>query len=431
MDSYIENSGFEDYSERIFSAYHYYSLGPKLNNTYRVVLQLEAEVDGAILTDAVRSTMQRYPYLLVKRENTFRETKLCYNPAPVVVRQGDLPIDLGCAASNGHMLAFTYEGDKIYLNGFHGLLDGAGVYLVIKTLLYYYCKAAFDPTLSTEGVRVVGDPIPPEEYTDPFPRKIPKGCRALSKRPLFQSAFHIKDDRRVHTGEKFRCRIKIDESELMKFCRVNDGSPAVLVSVVLSRAIARLNPDAKRPILAGIALNLRPAFDAPLAHHSLTDILSLEFTKKLQSHSFEMQNTAFRSQVFLKSDRETVLKNLAFAGKTFVIMQAVPSLALKRLVFGTAVPSQYCANTFMLSYVGKADYGAAQKYVRALRIDLDTPDIGIAVEISAIRGQFFIDFMVDFPEDIYIKAFCDELESLGIACECGEMKPLLTPKCTY
>ncbi len=430
--AYIEHSGFESYSERIFSAYHYYSLSKKLSNTYRVHIQMKAPVDGDILKRAVHSTMQRYPYLLLKRVNTFRETLLVYNPEPIVVRPGADPVRLGSEESNGHLLAFTYKDDVVYLCGFHGLLDGNGAFPVIKTLLYYYCKEAFDQNLPADaGTRLIGDEILKEEYTDPFPSKAFKDQKSLVRRPLFQKAFHLKDDKRVHPGQKTCTCVTIDEKTLMQFCRINDGSPAVLISVVLSRAIAKLNPDAKHPIIAGIALNLRPAFHAPLAHHSLTDILPLEFTKKLQSLSFDMQNTAFRSQVFLKSDGDTVCKNLEFAGKTFSIMQKIPCLALKRLVFGLSVPSQYGANTFMLSYTGKASFGETQQYIKGMHIDMDSPNIGMAVEISALSGKFFIDIMTDFPEDLYLNAFCRELEELGIAYERGESKPLVNPLCTY
>lgn len=429
--SYIENSGFENYSARIFSAFYYYSLTRKLNNTYRLVVQLKSPIDEAVLKDAVHSTMTRYPYLLLKRKNTWKETILVYNPEPVVVKESNEPMRLGHADSNEHLIGFTYYQNNIYINGFHGLLDGVGLSHVVKTLLYYYCKGAFDPNLSSDGVRIIGDPIPPEEYVDPFPRSIPKEYRSLFKRPLFQKAFHVKEDKRVTIGEKYRCRVKVNESEFMKFCRVNDGSPAVLFSIVLARAITKLNPNAKKPVIAGIGLNLRPAFNAPLTHISLTDMIPLEFSKKIQEKSFETQNTVFRSQILLKSDKETVVKNLAFASKTFSIMQKVPSLALKRFVFGLSVPSQYRANTFLLSYAGKANYGAAQQYVGSTRIDLDSPEIGIAVELSAISNSFYLDFMTDFPEELYIDAFCEELEQLGIAYERNEMKPLLTPKCTY
>lgn len=431
MDAYIENTGFENYREHIYSAYHYYSLVKKLHNTYRIRLKLESLINGTILEHAVQNTMRRYPYLLLCRKNTFKETLLEYNPLPVVVKHTAEPIALGCEESNHHLLAFSYDKDILYINGFHGLLDGAGIYPVITTLLYYYCKEAYDPNLSAEGVRVIGDTIEKEEYTDPFPKKVPKEWKSLCPRPLFSRTFHIKNDKRVHANQKMCTSISISEKELMNFCRTNDGSPAVLISVVLCRAIAALNPNVKLPIVAGIALNLRPAFNAPKAHHSLTDILPLEFSKRLQTYSFDTQNTAFRSQILLKADPQTVCKNLAFASKTFSIMQKVPCLALKRLVYGLSVPSQFAANTFMLSYTGKANFGEAQKYIKGMHVDMDSPDIGISVEMSALHGEFFIDFMVDFPENLYLDAFCEELDNLGIPYARGETIPLKNPKCRY
>lgn len=432
MAQHAENAGSEAYGGRIFSAFHYYSLTRGLNHTYRLLIGLKQAVDGAILKDAVQMTMRRYPYLLVRRKNTPFETVLIPNPAEVVVKKSDAPIRVGSDESNGHLIAFSYEGNTVYLNVFHGLMDGRGCGNLVKTLLYYYCSSAYDPALSRDGVRVVGDTIAPEEYTDPFPRKVPKDCRAFVKKPLTSRTFHIRDDRRVHTGfPKYRCTIKINENELVKFCRMNDGSPAALMSVVMCRAVARLNPARKKPIRAGVVLDLRPAFRAPAAHHSLNDIIPIDFTEKIEHADFELQNTAFRSQIFVKSDSETVLKNMDLTCRLLRLAQHLPSLALKRLMLGSIVPRRYSENTFMLSYVGKADYGAAQPYVEFVRVDVDTPQTGIVVEISAINGLFYIDTIFDFPEELYLRAFCEELDSLGIGYERGDLQPLVVPKCTY
>lgn len=417
--------------EKIFSAYHFYALPKHLNNTYRVTLVMRDALDGEILRRAVDATVPRYPYFLIRRKNTFTSTRLVPNGAPVVVREGDALFTLGCEESNGHLFGVTYKGNELYLDFFHGLTDGNGLFPFVKTLLYFYCKERYDADLSSDGVRLPGEEIPEGEFTDPFPRRIPKGLTPLSPHKLFGHNFHLKKDPRVHVGEKVTTPITIDAGTLMKRCKTSDGSPAVYLSVLLARAVHRLNPKTKKPISGGLAINLRPAFGAPLAHHSATDILRLPFEDKLFDMPIDKQNTACRGKVILQSDRDTVLSGLRAITLTFRVIEKLPCLALKRALCGAAVPPAFGANTFFVSYAGKNDFGAADPYVEQFYVALDSVGIGIAMEISTVRGQFFLDFMQDFPEPLYLDAFLEELAAQEIPFTRGETKPLLTPKCRY
>lgn len=168
-----------------------------------------------------------------------------------------------------------------------------------------------------------------------------------------------------------------------------------------------------------------------MSHHSLTDILSLKFSDRLKEKNLELQNTAFRSMIMLKSDNETLVKNLAFAGKTFSIINKIPCKAIKRFLFTLVVTQQYETNTFLTSYIGKADFSGCTKYVKSMRCDLDTPRTGIVMEICAINDSFYVDVIMDSSNPKYLDAFCDELTKQRIHHWCGKITPLKTPKCRY
>ena len=80
---------------------------------------------------------------------------------------------------------------------------------------------------------------------------------------LATSAGLEKDDR--HTVYS----IAISESEFMRFNLDNDGSPGTMVSLLLSRAIAKLFPTAENVIRIALCVNQRKALHASLAHQSL------------------------------------------------------------------------------------------------------------------------------------------------------------------
>ena len=135
------------------------SFGIDLDYTVRLKLRLSDMIDDEILKEAVDKTRQRYPYLCVRmkknNENFFYEE----NPAPIAVLHTDSSIRLNTEETNYHVWCVCYYEDWICLDFYHGITDGAGMYMVLATLLYYYCeKRCNKPTLLGFGKpRIVGD----------------------------------------------------------------------------------------------------------------------------------------------------------------------------------------------------------------------------------------------------------------------------------
>ena len=71
-------------------------------------------------------------------------------------------------------------------------------------------------------------------------------------------------------------------------------------------------------------------------------------------------------------------------------------------------------DTFKVSYAGKANIGVAEKYVKGIDTILDIADNSILIEMNAVNGKFYLAFMQDWQEDIYLKAFLDQLEKENI-----------------
>ncbi len=90
----------------------------------------------------------------------------------------------------------------------------------------------------------------------------------------------------------------------MKFNLDNDGSPGTMVSLLLSRAIAKLFPEAKDIIRITLCVNQRKALHAPLAHQSLVGGAFLEYKDKMRD--WPLQATAYRGMVFAQTQEENV-----------------------------------------------------------------------------------------------------------------------------
>ena len=214
-------------------------------------------IDSDVLRHAVDSTMERYPYFCVELQKKGGQYIFAENHRPVVITNSLHGVDLNTEDSNFHMIAFCFQDNWIILDVFHGMTDGTGAYEVLRTLLYYYCSERYHVKLNDEGIRLAGDAVSEEEWVDPVANRndlpIPPRNEMSNALNLIASA-GLENDHR-HTVYS----ISISESEFMRFNLDNDGSPGTMVSLLLSRAIAKLYPDSKDPIRITLCVNQRIA----------------------------------------------------------------------------------------------------------------------------------------------------------------------------
>lgn len=81
-------------------------------------------------------------------------------------------------------------------------------------------------------------------------------------------------------------RLRIRQKDLMQYCREQDGTPGVVTSLLLARAVDSVNPGNTKPIVTGMAMNLRPALEAPDYMGSPIGITYLSYDGKLKEKPF-------------------------------------------------------------------------------------------------------------------------------------------------
>ena len=402
----------------------FYGVDKHRVSTYRILFRMKDAVNGRLLQLAATQTLKRYPYYAVRCVSDGKEYLLEPNNEPFAVRRTPDPLPLGGGGSGGGLLGVTYWEDKIWLNGFHGLMDGTGALNFGRTLLYYYCREAYDPDLPSDGVRVNEDgPIPAEEWDNPYTR-IMSGETVLpdekdiliqtrpdtSRKPL--SFF---EDPRMTFTEPYYYDLRIPERELMQYCRAQDGTPGVVLSLLMARAIDRLNPDSDRPIVTGMAINLRPALGAPLYKGSPLGLALLPYAGRIKQKPFDVQATICRGRLLLASDHERLQAGVKASTQLYRAIDAQPTLEKKKELVRNVVARYHGSATFNLSYVGPAKLAAMDPYVEELQMQNDSP--GITVEVVAAHGSFFLEIVQDWKESLYVDAFCEELTAHGIGYE--------------
>lgn len=415
--------------EEIFTAQsNYYAVSENMSNTYRFFFELYEPIDPDALRFAADKCFERYPYLMIRTEVNEKAISLKYNDLPIVVKETHDAVMLNSEETNFHLVALTFYDCSLSLSAFHGLMDGTGVFMFLRTLFYYYIQKRYGEEPSPEGVRLVGDEIFPEEYLDPL--------RMLSKQSYPKSLYaghEIKKPFRIDEASGFSKTgfysyyVRLPEKPLIEFCKGNDSSPASLFSLLLARAVKNQNTAVSKPIVCGLCQNMRPALKAEKAHHSLVGKIYLEYDEALEKLPFDKQYTAFRGRILLESDDDYVLTKLHSLCDFCREAEKLPSTAARiGFIQNAEAGTDNTNSTFIVSYTGRFANESINKHISSIYVDVEAPDCGIILEILTVNGSFFLSFMQEWREDTYFKAFCREIEKIGFDYEVtGEGQPVI------
>ena len=419
------NIGKKLLSERFYLTW----AGEEMSWTVRMTLKMRDSVDGDLLRQAVEQARQRYPYYQVKLDVKKDDAGTEYfvyedNSEPWVVSEGEKPVQLIGPESNHHLLAFCYWDDCIAIDFFHCLTDGTGAYNILRTLLYEYCNRRYDVALSRVNVRVIGDTISPAEWEDPAAQTKPDNLHPFPV-PERKRCINLITQAKTAVNEAVETiNILVAEQEMMKYVSSGDTSPATLVSLLLTRAIARLHPDMTEGVpMVALAINQRPALGCPQAGQTMAGSLRLTLNDEMRGMDLELQQTIFRGMVALQSNEDNVIEGFWQTQNTQDMFEKVPTLEGRHQAMAKAFSVALSAASACVSYVGKANLGAAEQYVSEMYTEVYTP-YALTIEMSAVNGTFCISLMQRFADDTYLDAFLDELRQIGISYRIATRHPV-------
>lgn len=402
-----------------------YSSSKENPNEIRIRIRMRDLIDPSALRHAVDTTMQRYPYFCVELQKKDGQYVFVNNTRPVVISSSLHGVDLNAEESNYHMVAFAYQDNWIILDIFHGLTDGTGAYEVIRTLLYYYCSERYGIKLREEGIRLVGDVITSEEWEDPI--EIATDLPTPVRSELTKALNFIENAGLQNDTTKTVYSIAVEESEFVRFSMDNDGSPGTITALLLSRAVAKLFPDVSDPIRIALCVNQRKALQKPKAHQSLVGGAMLEYKEKMRDWPLERQATAYRGMVFAQTTDEAVLAGAnSLRGLTQMLLSKDTDQERLGITAYIGKTTEQLM-TATVSYVGKANYKEAEKYIRDFRTWTGATGKYPCVEIAAVNGRFTLDFIQPFSSPVLVNAFSKELEDNGITYDLQDVAVLDVP----
>ena len=386
----------------------YGGLGLGIDYSVRLALRLKDPVDAAILTEAVRNTEKRYPYLLLRLEKDAQSFFYEENPEPVTIHNTDQKISLGSAESNYHQWAVCYKDDKLYLDISHSICDGTGMYMVLSTMLYYYCAGRYGVTDHT-GIRTLEDSILPEESIDPLDR-MPDMDMSRIPAPSLPLAFSLVEDAGLTPGDPVVYDIIIPEKDFLQFTSANDASPGTMVSILFSRAIDELFPERNKPLINSYIINARPMLGTPETHHNCVNTVMFEYSDKVKAMPFDRQCTSHRGATFIQSDADRVKGVMAVsANRNRTVARMAPTVEAKKQAFAKMISGGKFFFTYMVSYVGQWKLKSLAPYITEFWTHVPNAN-NLLTEIAAINGNIFLSVHQNFKEDLVIRKFAEILD---------------------
>jgi hypothetical protein len=249
------------------------------------------------------------------------------------------------------------------------------------------------------------------EHAYPFPDASGKGEEALPNEAP-EDAYCL-DPLAFDEGGLYAYYLHVPQRAMMAKASSSDGSPVSFLSVLLYRALHRLDPAIDKPVVAHVQHQYRAALQTPLSHHSLVNYIPVSLPPRLRGWNVEKQNTVVRGQVILKGEKED---DLASVDRLIAAFPSDGSFAERRDAMARYAEASTHGKTFGISYVGKIDWCGLDRYVTDLHAyigEKHTKDM-LLIEVMTAGEDFSLTFMQSGRGERYLNAFIEEIRALDI-----------------
>ena len=382
-------------------------------SAFRLAIRMKDTVDYDLLSRAVEQAMARYPYFCVFPEREEENLVLCYNKRPLPVFPDDRTVTLGSEDSNGHLISFGCKENAIFIDCSHYIADGMGVDPLMKSLLYLYASERYGAEgLERERIRMTDSLIGDVEHAYPFPDRV-MNMKELFLLPQTSEDAYGLDPIAFDDEGLYAYHLHIPQKAMMEKASSSDGSPVSFLSVLLFRALHRLDRGIDKPIVAHVQHQYRSALRVPMSHHSLVSYIPVTMPPRLGNRDVEKQNTIVRGQVILKGEKDA---DIASVNRLIAALPSEAPFADKREAMVRYAERSILGKTFGISYVGKMDWCGLERYVDDLHAyigEKHTKNM-LLIEVMTVGEDFSLTFMQSGRGDKYLNAFMEEIRSFQI-----------------
>jgi hypothetical protein len=392
--------------EKIISGQAFLYRTEGLPNTV-IDVHLHDKVRGDLLRLSLSVALQRYPYLagkFVEKNGVFYWQE---NYNGFTIAKTDSFRSLGSMRTGYHLIDITYIGSSIRISFHHALCDGKGIKPFVETLIYYYCCQRYDKNLKGNGIRLADDPLFPGETDDPYAVEEYK-VEAFDAPKVISDGYALPQV--VGEASSYRCDINISKDKMLSYAKAHGATPAILLALLMSKAIKTVHPDTDKPIVCSMACDYRYALGCENTHRNCVGSVYLPFTNELAELPVEAQAAKYREYVSQQKEVNFVRTIVNRQMQMFKKVEDIKTLEerKKRLSF----IGDLCINTFVISYLGQMQFGDSGKYVQSVGL-YSSGYKGLRVNMIASDQIITVNMLSSFPEEAIVAAFVSELDEIG------------------
>ena len=393
------------------------------NGTTSMVLEatMVDRVDGGVLQHAVDQTLRRYPYFTSSFERRGDQYFVADNPCPVLVARTPFLRPLGGGEVNGHLIDITYWDHTIWVSYHHGLTDGRGIMQFFQHLVNAYVSGdvSGDERLAGPEPAKAAEMREPMELTE-------NGPDAHEQRDVGDTADESGESQPVHHlfaessgaggDPSFRYSFSISEADFVEFAHARNASPAIAAAVLVARAAQEetgqdTGVDTPR-IVVNMASDLRGGADNPDSLRNSVGSISLPIAQPVGTDAeFTAAATDLREAIREQKRPENMRRALEGMAGLYRKLDELPNLEAKQQLVGAL--DELVDSSFVLSYSGRVELGAAESHVRELHTYRGGTS-GLTVQMMAANGTIGLDLIQDSEDPRYASLLSDELREGGV-----------------
>jgi len=357
------------------------------SNVFRLSFYLDETIDSTILEQAVNKTIPRFEAFAVQLKNGFFWNYFSENHRYFKVEEepDQLCKYFRSIKNSGYLFKVYYLKNKVTLEMFHAITDGAGALHFLKSIVFQYFKLrGFQ--LQHDNLILGELPASKKESEDNFVSNYDKNNKIRLKE---EKAYHFSGETFKHNWVFFY-KIRLDSKQLIALVKEKyQATITQYITALLAFSIYQETVDFrghKKPLKAFIPVNLRPYFDSvTLRNFSL--YIKTSFSSEREwtfEEMLEITKESFKEQL-IKEQLHGRINALVGFEKNWLI-RMLP-LVLKTIAFkigynllGSSI------NSISLSNLGIVSL-PEDLQAKVLDADFVNAGYGVAATLISLKGQ--------------------------------------------
>ena len=418
----------------IYLLYEYLKKNPF---TVRIKVRLTETIDEELLTQAAREAMTRLPYYSVKVGLDEDENYvLLPNDRPIaVLPEKDKRLVLGSEEVAEHLFAITYKEDCIWFNWAHSLCGGFGAMYWVKTTLYQYLIKKYGPLQPPADLKAVGTPVDEDEYAvpdadllplDPPIKRYEEGDSKVGQKEEYTYFLN------PFANDTYYYEVDLDSKAFMEYVNKIDGTPNSVIAAILLKTAARYFPPKKgQHISAKIANDYRKDLGCPKSYRDYVRFIHVKYTWEMEEESIEKLSQRARGAILLQMQPENTYEWYRKIAQAREGIDSQPNLKAKiKYARKHSIYTSDAHDTYMVSYVGKTDWGGMADYMEGI---YSITDGNLVLEVNALPDKFCVCFQLltkdRKPLDLFTEILSQEQIPYTVSeCMVRHMPDLQLPK---